>query len=325
MRIGFEWQSFHSQILDDSSLIWDWEQKLVLWATMPSPCVQIGALLDQLRSLCNLRADPIPAKLLPPSVKSLGSCRVPLALDQLYVGAGCKFFPVKPSPWLNPFSACPSGGLELYRAYVLCRPDFEYFLGHVARASSLVCDCSTEKCVCHAQVLIDLLPRVYNGHAKVMDESVFSCDEELPVCGECEDESMLEEDSNYEIGRWKGGDALHDLNETIRASAIGQRPKYPRVWTQLIQQIRSFQVLLFWEIFSGCAVLTDCMQECGWQCATPLDILYHPDFDLLNPLFFAIVIGLILEGRFALIHLAPPCSSFSMAVNRFYSCGINSV
>ena len=71
-------------------------------------------------------------------------------------------------------------------------------------------------------------------------------------------------------------------------------------------------------------MLTECMRERGWQCAAPLDILYHPDFDLLNPLFLAVVVGLILEGRFAILHLAPPCSSFSMAVNRFKSYAMRS-
>ena len=38
----------------------------------------------------------------------------------------------------------------------------------------------------------------------------------------------------------------------------------------------------------------------------------------------SIVIGLTLEGRFAPIHFAPPCSSFSRAVNRFMSYALRS-
>ena len=52
---------------------------------------------------------------------------------------------------------------------------------------------------------------------------------------------------------------------------------------------------------------------------------HHPDFDLLNPMFMAIVPGLVLEGRFAVIHLGPPCSSFSMAVNRLKSYAMRSL
>ena len=40
--------------------------------------------------------------------------------------------------------------------------------------------------------------------------------------------------------------------------------------------------------------------------------------------FVTVVIGLILEGRFSLIHLAPPCSSFSRAVNRFLTHAMRS-
>ena len=126
-----------------------------------------------------------------------------------------------------------------------------------------------------------------------------------------------DEEDDYPASKWSSHSNLVHVNETIRAASIGDRPRYPQVWQRLIAHIRSFQVLLFWEIFAGCAVLTECMQERGWQCATLLDTLYHLDFDLLNPFFFSIVMGLIHEGRFALIHVGPPCSSFSMAVNRF--------
>ena len=42
----------------------------------------------------------------------------------------------------------------------------------------------------------------------------------------------------------------------------------------------------------------------------------EPSFDLLDPPFVAVIIGLLLEGRCRLLHLGPPCSRFSMACNR---------
>ena len=51
--------------------------------------------------------------------------------------------------------------------------------------------------------------------------------------------------------------------------------------------------------------------------STPLDILDNDAYDLLNPLSVAIILGLLLKGRCAMLHLGPPCSRFSMAVNRF--------
>ena len=121
--VGFELHVFHSQILGESSLVSDWEQKLVLWCSMPSPCPKIGKVLHRLIGVCNLKVARIPRRLCPPGIIPLNSCAAPLASNSVYVGSGCKAFPIKPSIWLNPFAACPSGGLELYRAYVQSRPD----------------------------------------------------------------------------------------------------------------------------------------------------------------------------------------------------------
>ena len=55
-----------------------------------------------------------------------------------------------------------------------------------------------------------------------------------------------------------------------------------------------------------------------------MDVVYNPDFDLLNPFFLAIVLGLIFECLIRIIHLGPPCSSFSMACNRFKSYAMRS-
>lgn len=45
--------------------------------------------------------------------------------------------------------------------------------------------------------------------------------------------------------------------------------------------------------------------------------MYNPDFDLMNPFFLAIVLGIIFERLIRVLHLGPPCISFSMACNRF--------
>ena len=65
----------------------------------------------------------------------------------------------------------------------------------------------------------------------------------------------------------------------------------------------------------------------GWCCGPPIDVEIDSSFNLLNPAFFGMVVGLILEGRVAPLHVGPPCSSFSWAVSkwkqyamRFVSC-----
>ena len=45
-------------------------------------------------------------------------------------------------------------------------------------------------------------------------------------------------------------------------------------------------------------------------------MIYDPDLNILNPaVFFAIVIAILREGRIDLLHLAPPCSTFSIILN----------
>ncbi len=54
--------------------------------------------------------------------------------------------------------------------------------------------------------------------------------------------------------------------------------------------------------------------------APPIGVADNPAVNLLDAGFLAIVvIGLIWEGRVGMLWLGPPCSSFSMAVNRFFA------
>ena len=66
---------------------------------------------------------------------------------------------------------------------------------------------------------------------------------------------------------------------------------------------QNVKVLLFWEIFSGTAGLTKAFQSQGWQCAPPLDIMFDEAYNLMDPGFVCVVLGLVLERRFKLIHL----------------------
>ena len=291
---------------------------------MPSSCPAVRDTVNKLCNVCGLSVEPLPTVCSLPRIVPLSSLACPLPPNYLYVGYGSKSFPIKPSPWLNPYYRSPSLGLELFRKYVSLRPDFEYFMGHVARASVVVCDCTTAPCCCHARVLVDFLP------CKTGQSSFVPCSTPMDFHELCAmEQSSCEETFDDDETQVLCDEVIDDMdlirvNETIRAPAIGRQPCGPRIWNQLVAHVRSFQVLLFCEIFAGSAVLTECMRESGWECAFPIDILYHPDFDLLNSFFLAIVIGLILEGRFALIHVAPPCSSFSMAVNRFWEYAMRS-
>ena len=61
------------------------------------------------------------------------------------------------------------------------------------------------------------------------------------------------------------------------------------------------------------------------MCAPPIDVLINSDYNLLNVVFIAVIVGILLGGKIALLHVGPPCSSFSVAVNRFLRWRMRSV
>lgn len=115
-------------------------------------------------------------------------------------------------------------------------------------------------------------------------------------------------------------DKIEAINDTIRSGAMNihdERPQWLPSWVTLIAMIRGALFPVFWEMFAGKAGLAREFLRQGCPCGPPVDIVYNPDFDLLNPFFLAIVLGLIFERLIRVLHLGPPCSSFSMACNRF--------
>ena len=53
------------------------------------------------------------------------------------------------------------------------------------------------------------------------------------------------------------------------------------------------------------SVLSHSFRQAGWEVAWPLDANLNPDFNLQNPLCFAVAVGLLLEGRVAVLNLPP--------------------
>ena len=133
----------------------------------------------------------------------------------------------------------------------------------------------------------------------------------------------LPDDSSDECWPAAAPHALEDivaLNETIRGGAPGRWStvsSWSQAWFELIRVVRSAPTLVFCDIFSGTAGLTCTFVRHGWACAPPIDIMFNSELNCLDPGFVGVLVGLILEGRVRLLHLGPPCSSFSMAVNRF--------
>ena len=90
---------------------------------------------------------------------------------------------------------------------------------------------------------------------------------------------------------------------------------WPRQWIAFVDDFRREGGSRVWEMFSGAAGLTLEFAADGWPTGPPNDAVVDPNYDVLNPLFMAIAVGIISEGRVLLLHLGPSCSSFSGALN----------
>ena len=297
--------------------------KLALWLTLPSGlgpihCVRSTLIIHLGQSPCQ----EFPSSSL--SITPISSIDMPIPVSSVYVGAGNESKNLRPSPWLNPFTPFFDNDTSnlLYRKYASLRPDRVNWLQPLSSAVCLLCDC-LDACTCHAQVLVSelqppacesnfpcsdlsnpLIPR--NWYPKEENEI------DDPLCEEIELSLQEDEDVPFD-----------NSNETLRGFGIS--PGYSGKFDKLIASVRNARCRVFWEIFSGCAILTQCFRVRGWECGTPVDIADNPDFNVLNPVFFAVLIGLILEGRVALLHVGPPCSSLSWAVNRWPRYAMRSV
>ena len=99
-------------------------------------------------------------------------------------------------------------------------------------------------------------------------------------------------------------DEVRRVDETRRGSFNSvnfsrERPAWPASWTSLICSIRMLTTMCFWEIFSGVAGLTTAFMNNGWACGPPIDIIYCSDYDLLNPLFLGVCLGLLFRASYS--------------------------
>ena len=115
-----------NRLLGFESILWQWHTEIafVLWMSMPSACPVVLLQGNVLSSMLGLS---------PPSFcvstflycRPLWSFSAPLPIGAVYVGLGCKLFPVKPSVWLNPWDvvACEGLSVDAYYEMALLRPD----------------------------------------------------------------------------------------------------------------------------------------------------------------------------------------------------------
>ena len=108
-------------------------------------------------------------------------------------------------------------------------------------------------------------------------------------------------------------------NETTASTPFSRTVSSTAEWQSFIDAIRGHGTRVFLEVFAGMAILTSAFRAVGWPTGPPVDVAFGDHFDVLNHFFMAVLISILLEGRVLLLHVGPPCASFSMAVNRFLS------
>ena len=214
-----------------------------------------------------------------------------------------------PSLWCNPFGALnysPEKTLDLFRDYACSRCDAVQWLAPLC-GSTLMCDCSVQE-FCHTSILDKLVNDLF-----VTPRSTNAPTSSQFAHADC-DSLAGDEDLGCFV----------DPGSNNTLPPDGVVPAWLPEWNVMVTAIRSLPKRAFWEIFCGTGRLTAAFSDERWCVAPPIDICNGAAFDILNHLFLSIVVGLILEGRVALLHLAPPCSTFSLAFNRFPSMAIRS-
>ena len=307
---------------------------LVLLCTVPSGLAEVigvrGSLISRLR-LPRMETSRALRPAVVHSDRSVGQDAARL----IYVGCGRNDPQGRPSVFFNPFFFLCQSDAEAnhcFGEWLSVRMDLDYFL-HPLLGKALLCD-RNRGLGCHTHVLLRVLDRIFpppgacEPHFGFVGSSL-SLDPvlrpicELPVEHPPRESQSDSDDSGTEVQIVTPAsrpDDIGRIDETRRGSfnalSFGrERPAWPSSWVALVASIRMFSVMCFWEIFSGAAGLTSAFAAAGWSVGPPIDILYCADYDLLNPLFLGICLGLIFERRIRMLHVGPPCSSFSMACN----------
>ena len=242
----------------------------------------------------------------------------PPACEFIYVGVGDDF--LHPTPW-----SCPFVGQTLTRDrcanYIASRADSQYWLA-LLHGSCLLCTCSMLPQCCYGSMLAEAANSMLS---QCLPHSPSGCDQE----SDCED--VLSADAyahckdDVDFVQPSEGSSEDSVVLSPQLDYAPRQIPWPPSWSVLVDDFRRSAVPLFWEIFSGTAGLTAAFLAEGWATAPPLDVCLDISFNLLNPLFLAIVVGIISEGRVLLLHLAPPCSSFSVALNSAAASAVRSI
>ena len=215
------------------------------------------------------------------------------------------------SPWSCPL---PSGSFSTVEAWKLIntRADADGWLARLS-AKTLLCRCRLPPHECWAWML----------RLAFIEEWGTGPDDDGPYTFDVADEdTWFADDHPPEVFVTMSGT---DLSSNEKTASVPQHVPWPEAWRTLVRTIRGLQGPVFWEIFCGAAVLTTAFQGIGIQCAPPLDVARNADFNLLNAFFVAVIVGLINSHLIDLLHIAPPCATFSIILNGFAQSRLRSL
>ena len=179
------------------------------------------------------------------------------------------------------------------------RADKDYWLAPLS-GKLLLCDCPGFHC--HGNVLaaelLEVIAANDGGSCRPPDESV------MLQGGTTVGDSRIV--AHSELG---GIRALSSLSAAIAAAKMAKEPfAWRDEWVSLVRGIRNRGHGLVIELF-GRGVASQQFANHGWEVVHSIDVCHTEAFNVFNPVFFAILVGLVLEGRFALLILAPPWRS----------------
>ena len=223
--------------------------------------------------------------------------------DTVFVGEGsCA---VTLTPW-----SCPLRP-EVYSAdkakhYINNRADATEWLSRLSH-KSLACNCHYSASECWAWLLRESFENTFGD---TVDEDALSETEDAEL--DLDDDWSLEDEC--EISQWHSA-GRDEIDASPGDDTVPAHVPWPGSWILMVQTIRGLQQPVFWEVYSGCARMTGAFHDEGIRCAPPVDAADNPEYNLLNPVFLAVVIGLLGAHLVDLLHLAPPCSSFSVILN----------
>ena len=215
-----------------------------------------------------------------------------LPASHVYIGFGRIDSQDRPSLWANPYTfvcASPVSARSRFAQFLRARCDLHDYLYPLA-GRTLVCDCDAGP-LCHGLLLTSLVNERFSACSDLKpfpsvpalpasaDSFLFESEPPCPHPDADVPSDDNADDSGDEappVGSPLSPDDLSAVNETVRGTRLHagrERPAWKPAWFDLITMVRAAQVLLFWEIFSGCAGLTREFVRQDWSAAPPIDIL----------------------------------------------------